>query len=235
MYPPSCLKWKSGRDLCSTAQHFVYTSESSIQRSEQSVFVLGIADLHHQESIHHWQSDGIFHLLLHLDQCSMGTCSLQLLCPGSSSPIQTASDSSWHRDPNLQVKTSLRKCHTVVPNLRAIQPNSSHHSIHQNSCHRSIRHNYNHRSKKGQWYRHFPIREFLNLSLISSFQYLRDQFSMFCFCVNLWYLGSHFWFFWISLWIFPLFSLLLPLDHDLLCLPLPYDCLPVLLHALQCR
>ena len=30
------------RDFCSTAQHFMYTSKSSIQRSEQSVFVLSL-------------------------------------------------------------------------------------------------------------------------------------------------------------------------------------------------
>ena len=80
---PHCTK------LCATTQNFVHSSESSVQRSRQSVF-------NHQESIHHWQYDRIFHLLLHLllllDRRSMGMCSLQLLCPGSSSPIQTASD-----------------------------------------------------------------------------------------------------------------------------------------------
>ena len=105
----------------------------------------------------------------------------------------------------LQVKMSLRKCHTFVPNLRAIQRNSSHHSIHQKSSHRSIRHNSNHRSRKRQWYRHVLIPEFLSLSLISSFQDLGDQFSMFCPCVSLWHLGSHFWFVWIFLWIFHCF------------------------------
>ena len=34
---------------------------------------------------------------------------------------------------------SLRKCHTSVPNLRAIRQNSSHHSTHRNSSRRSIR------------------------------------------------------------------------------------------------
>ena len=79
-----------------------------------------------------WLFDRIFHLLLHLEQSSMEMCSLQLLCPGSSSPIQTVSDHSWHQDPFLQVKMTLRNCRTFVPNLRAIQPNSSHRSIHNN-------------------------------------------------------------------------------------------------------
>ena len=123
----------------------------------------------------------------------MGMCSLQLLCPGSSSPIQNASGYWWHQHPNLQAKVSLRKCHTFVPNLRAIQQNSSHHSTHRNSSHRS---------KKDQWYRRVQIPQFPNLSPISSFQDLRDQFSMFCPCVSLWHLGSHFCFLWIFLWIF---------------------------------
>ena len=45
-------------------------------------------------------------------------------------------------------KMSLRKCHTFVPNLRALQQNSSHHSILQNSSHHCIRDNSNHRSRK---------------------------------------------------------------------------------------
>ena len=108
-------------------------------------------------------------------------------------------------------------------------------STHQNSSRRSIRHHSNHRSRKCQWYRHVPIPEFLNLSLISIFQALRDQFSMFCPCANL----CHLWFLWTILWISPcfLYSCLLPslLDHDVLCVPLPEDCLPVLLRALQSR
>ena len=65
---------------------------------------------------------------------------------------------------------SLRKCHTFVPNLRAIQQKSSHHSIRQNSSHRSIRHHSNHFSRECLWHRHVPLLEFPNLSLISSFQ-----------------------------------------------------------------
>ena len=83
------------RDLCSAAQHFVYTSGSSFQRSGANSFhhILETAKHHHQESIHHWQSDRIFHLLLHLDQNTMEMCSLQLL---------TASDHSWHQDQDFQ-------------------------------------------------------------------------------------------------------------------------------------
>ena len=69
------------RDLRSAAPHFVYTSESSIQRSEQSVFVVSIWNPFTTGS-----PIESFHLLLHLDQSSMGMCSLQLLCPSSSSP-----------------------------------------------------------------------------------------------------------------------------------------------------
>ena len=152
--------------------------------------IVGTAKLHHQESIHHWQSDRIFHLLLFLDENSMGMCWLQLLCPGSSSPIQTASDYRWHWHPNLQVKMSLRKCHTFVHHLRAIQQNSSHQSIHRNSSHRSIRHHSNHRSRKCQWDMSVQIPELPSLSPISSFQGMRDQLSMFCRSVRLWHLGS---------------------------------------------
>ena len=95
--------------------------------------MLVIAKLHHQESIHHWKSDRIFHLLLLLDKSSMGMCSLQLLCPGSFSPIQTSSHFSWHRDANFQVEMSLQMCHTLVPNLHATQQNSNQHSIPPNS------------------------------------------------------------------------------------------------------
>ena len=116
----------------------------------------------------------------------MGKSSLQLLCSGSSSTIQTASDCSWHRDPNFQVATSLQKCHTFIPNFRAIQQKSTHHSIHQNS---------NHRSMKCWWDMSVHVPKFPSLSPISSFQDVRDQFSMFCPCASLWRLGSHLWFF----------------------------------------
>ena len=50
--------------------------------------------------------DRIFRLLLHLDHSLMGIFSLQLLCLGSSSPIQTASDCSLHRDQNFPERES---------------------------------------------------------------------------------------------------------------------------------
>ena len=227
MCPPSCPRYKSCRPLhaISAALHknFVHMSESSIQRSEQSVFIVSFKlpsstirnPLTTGSPIESSVSCSI------LDQSSMGMCSLQLLCPGSSSPIQTASDywwgmcslqllcpssSSpiqtasdywWHCHPNLQAKMSLRKCHKFVPNLRAIQQNSSHHSTHQNSSHRSIHHNSNHRSRMCQWDMSVQFSECPSLPLISSCQDLGDHLSMFCPCVSLWRLGLHFWFLWI--------------------------------------
>ena len=67
--------------------------------------------------------------------CSILTKVPWTLCPGSFSPIQPASDYSWHQDQNFQVKMSLRSCHTFDPNLHAIQSSSSDHSIHRNSNH----------------------------------------------------------------------------------------------------
>ena len=197
------------RDLCSTAQHFcvhqwLFHSEIWAIRSRR---ILGIAKLHHRESIHHWQSDKIFHLLLLLDQSSIGMCRLQLLCPGWFSPIQTASDHWWHWHPNLQVKMSLRKSHTLFPNLRAIQQNSSHHSIDQNSSHRSIRHHSNHHSRKCQWDMSVQIPEFSELD--SDFEFSRPEWPVFVFlplCEPL----------------APLVPLNFPLDFPLFSLLLPF-------------
>ena len=204
--------------------------------------ILETAKIHHQESIHHWLSDRFFHLLFHMDQSSMGMCSLQPLRPRSSPSTQTAWDYSWHQDPNLQLKMSLRNCHTFVHFLRAIHHDSSHHSIHQDSIH--------HESMNRQWDMFEQIREFPSLSLISSFQDLRDQFSMFLpLCdplaplVPLENCQCRFLSFWMEPLDFPfdfsLLSLLFPLpsllDHDRLCLPLPDECLPMLLRALQSR
>ena len=99
----------------------------------------------------------------------MGMCSLQPLCPRF---IFTHSI-------RFGPLVALRKCHTFVPNLRANQQNSSHHSIHQNSSHRSIRHHSNHRSRKCQWYISVQILACLSLSLISSFQDVRTSFRCF--------------------------------------------------------
>ena len=92
-----------------------------------------------------------------------------------------------------------------------------------------------HRSRKCQWDMSVQIPECPSLSVILSFQDLRDQLSTYCPCVRLW----HRRFLWTFLWISQcfLYSILYPslLDHDLLCLPLPDDCFPVLLCALQPR
>ena len=59
------------------------------------------------------------------------------------------------------------------------------------------------------------IPEWPSLPLISSFQDLRDQFSMCCPCVNLW----HLWFLWIFFWLFPcyLYSYLCPHSGTMTC------------------
>ena len=120
---------------------------------------------------------------------------------------------------------SLKKCHKLVTNLRALHQNSTHHPIHQNNSHHSIRHHSNHRSRKCQWDMFVQNPEFPSLPLISSFQDLGDKFSTFYPCESLW----HLWFLWTSLWIFPcfLYSFPLPslLDHDLPCFP--FDALSV--------
>ena len=68
------------RDLCSTAQQFVYTSESSIQRSEQSVFIVSL-ELPSSTLPNPFTTGSPTEssLLLLLDQSSTEMCSLQLL------------------------------------------------------------------------------------------------------------------------------------------------------------
>ena len=86
------------RDFCSTVQNFVYTSESSIQRSEQSVFVVSL-NLPNSTIRNPFTTGSPIESSISCSfwtQSSMGMCSLQLLCPSSSSPIQTASDYWWH-------------------------------------------------------------------------------------------------------------------------------------------
>ena len=119
---------------------------------------------------------------------------------------------------------SLWKCHTFGSNLRAIQQNSSHHSI---------RHHSNHRSSKRPWCMSVQIRECPSLRPISSFQALTDQFMMFSLCVRLWHLCSHIWFPWIFLWIFPCFP------YSCLCLSmrahsLTMTCFVCLCHTIAC-
>ena len=69
-----------------------------------------------------WLFDRSFHLLLHLYQRSMEMCTLQLLYPSSFSPIQTASDCSWHQDQNFKVKMKLRGIVTSL--IRTFMPSN---------------------------------------------------------------------------------------------------------------
>ena len=147
----------------------------------------------------------------------MGIFSLQLLCPSSSSPIQTASDCSLHRDQNFPEKMSLRNGHWFVPNIHASQPSSCHHSIREHSSH--------HQTWNRQWKNrpHDTIVQILCVcelvSVSGGFTDQMNQCSTFFPCANF----SHSWNLWIVLLDCqsPLFSLLFPLsallDHDLLC------------------
>ena len=109
------------RAFSSTAEHFVYTRESSVQRSAQAIFV--IAFELPSSTVMNALTTGpfcrIFRLLLHLDKSLMDMCSLQLLCQSSTSPIQTAADCSLHRDQNFLQKMSWRSCHRVLPFMSA--------------------------------------------------------------------------------------------------------------------
>ena len=157
----------------------------------------------------------------------MGMCSPQLLCPGSSPPNSNRFGLLMAPRSRLpsENERSQPSCHPTE-----LQSSfSSHRSIRRDSIH--------HETKNCQWYMLVQIPECPTFDLISSFQDLRDHFSMFCPCASLWHLGSPRWFLWTIPLDFTFFSLLFPLpsllDHDLLCLPLSNDCLPVLLRALQ--
>ena len=154
----------------------------------------------------------------------MGMCSLQLLCPGSSSPSQTSSDYSWHRDQDFQVKMTLRNCHTFGHNLRAIQPNSSQHSIHHDSSH--------HETKSCQWDTPVQIPEFLNLSLISCFQDRANQFSRFYPCANVWHL-RHLWMFFCICPYSP-YSFLCPHSWTMTCSVCPCQTIACLCSCVHC-
>ena len=207
------------RGLCSAAQHFVYTNESSIHRSEQTVFIVFLK----------LPSSTIKKPLAvreNLPPPSSIWTKMQWECVHCSSfvqnhlhPFKTAPDYSWHRDPNFHMKMSLRNCHTFVHNLRAIQPNSCHHSTQNNFICHDCRHQ---ETNNCQWDTSVQIPVFPSLSLISSFQDLMVQFFD---VLPLYNPLAH-----LVLLDFSLPSLL---DHDSLCLPLPDDCLTVLLRALQ--
>ena len=110
---------------------------------------------------------------------------------------------------------SLRKCHTFVPNLRAIPtivPGKG----------------------SGTCLCRFP--EFPSLCLISSFPDLINQFSMFYPCVSLWHHGSHLWFLWTFLWIFPcsLISFLCPHSWTMTCSACPCQTIACLCSCVHC-
>ena len=170
----------------------MYSIESSIPISEQSVFIVSlelsssiiknpfITDSTIESSI-----SSSFWILVQWKciQCSSFVqIHLQLLKTLRTTVTLTFS---------LPCENELAEVSNVVPNLRVIQQNSSHHSIHRNSSHHS----------KDQWHRHMLIPKFPNLLLISSVQDLRDPFSLFCLWVRLWHFGSHFWVLWIFLCI----------------------------------
>ena len=172
-------------DLCRTAQNFVCTSKSSIQRSEQSVSVVS------------WELPSSpvrnpFTTCRPIESsisCSLWT-KVQWECVHCSScvqvhlhPFKPLRTTGGTKIQTSREKMSLRNCHTFVPHL--------HHSTHRNSAHRSFRHQSNHRSKKCQWYMSVQIPECPSLPPMN-FQDMRDQLSMFCPCVSLWHLGSHF-------------------------------------------
>ena len=128
------------------------------------------------------------------------------------------------------MKMSLQKCHTFVPHLRARQ-HSSHHSIHQNSSHHSLRQDsIHHDSTNCQWDVCVQIPEFP--TLISSFQDLRDQLSMFYPCASLW----HLWFLWTFLWVSPcsLYSFLCPHSWTMTRSVCPCQTIPCLCSCVHC-
>ena len=102
-----------------TAQNSVRTRESSCRRSALAAFIaaLKVSNATVKKSTLHWLFDEIFRLLLHLDQRFMEMSSLHLLCPSSSSPIQTRLGLLFALRKNFPKKVDLRNCHRFVPNL----------------------------------------------------------------------------------------------------------------------
>ena len=141
--------------------------------------------LHHQECTSQWSCNKIFRLLLHLDRSLMHMCSLEFMCPGSSSPIRTASDCSLHQDQNFPGKVGLRIRHRFVPNLHASVPSSSHHSMHLDSSHRQTR------NCQG-----YVCADSCVSELVSDFGFSRPVFEL-LHCTNLW----HSWNLALVLWM----------------------------------
>ena len=116
----------------------------------------------------------------------MEKCSLTLLCPGTCSPIQAASDYSLHQEQNFPVKVRLRECHnfapTFMPSNRApvIIPCIITQAI--------IRPRIVRARMNCQCSTTVQIPEFVNLSLFSGFSGPINHFSKFYPCTNLWHL-----------------------------------------------
>ena len=149
----------SARDLCSIAQH--HTGESSVQRSEQTVFVVSLK----------LPSSTIRNPFTTDIPIESSISSLQLLCPVFFHPFKPLRTTHGTKINNFQVKISLLDCHKFDPNLHAIHPNSSHPSINCNSDYHSIHHNFSqHETKNCQWDTSVQIPEFPSLFLISIFK-----------------------------------------------------------------
>ena len=111
---------------------WVFRSEIGASHFRRS---FGIAKLHYQECTHHWPLCRTIRLLHRVDQSSMNMCSLQLLCPGSSSPIQTSLECSLHRKQSFWEKracgvdtgSSQPSCQPTEPRHHSIRHDFSHH------------------------------------------------------------------------------------------------------------
>ena len=144
------------RDLCNAPQQFVYSSESSIQRSEQSVFVVSLENPFTTGSP-----------IESSISCSFWTKVQWEFRTTAGTDLQTS-----------QVKMSLRECHTFVPNLCAIQLNSKlQPSFHSSQFQPSFQ-----EVSVGNFCADSCVSE---LASDFEFQDLRDQFSIFCLCVSL--------------------------------------------------
>ena len=165
---------------------FVCTSESSVQRSAQTVSIVTLKKPSSPRPV----------------RCNLPSRALPgpkfnrnafTAAPVSRfiSPIQTASDYSWHQHQNFQMKMSLRNYHKFDPNFHAFQLNSSHHSIHRNSSHHQIK---NCPCEKCQWIMSVQIPQFMSFSLILVFLELTNHFLRFYSCTNYW----HRWLFFVD-------------------------------------
>ena len=193
----------------------MYTSVSSVQRSTQTIFIvtLKLPSSTTRDTLATGCSMEISHRV----------CSLQLLCPGSFAPIQTASDYSQYQDRNFQV--ILRSCRKFDPNFHGIHPNSSH-SIHRFSSHHHTR---DCSCENFQWDTSLQILEFLSLSLISVFQDLINQFSRFYPCTSLWTLLIF-----LMIFHYLLYSFLCPHSWTMTCCVCPCQTIACLCSCVHC-